>query len=216
MAEGYGWYTPKNFDEYVNEMIGSYSSELEKMTFTDRRQTSDLEAIKYNAELIWNEYNIKQHKDTKLALVNTDVLNDALLSLHPTGLLLDKDISENSRMALQAMSKFRDLILLKDYSEDKVKSWIEVSTSMNYSAQLFLMGWFLTLSSKMTGFKIPGVKKLMVGGRIQKGKEEIAKHLSTMEDISQAMYKNNYWNYLAQYSILKEMHKDLQKIIKKF
>ena len=206
----------KNFDEYVNEMIGSYSSELEKMTFTDRRQTSYLEAIKYNAELIWNEYNIKQHKDTKLALVNTDVLNDALLSLHPTGLLLDKDISENSRMALQAMSKFRDLILLKDYSEDKVKSWIEVSTSMNYSAQLFLMGWFLTLSSKMTGFKIPGVKKLMVGGRIQKGKKEIAKHLSTMEDISQAMYKNNYWNYLAQYSILKEMHKDLQKIIKKF
>ena len=216
MAEGYGWYTPKNFDEYVNEMIGSYSSELEKMTFTDRRQTSYLEAIKYNAELIWNEYNIKQHKDTKLALVNTDVLNDALLSLHPTGLLLDKDISENSRMALQAMSKFRDLILLKDYSEDKVKSWIEVSTSMNYSAQLCLMGWFLTLSSKMTGFKIPGVKKLMVGGRIQKGKKEIAKHLSTMEDISQAMYKNNYWNYLAQYSILKEMHKDLQKIIKKF
>ena len=216
MAEGYGWYTPKNFDDYVDEMIGSYSSELEKMTFTDRRQTSYLEAIKYNAELIWNEYNIKQHKDTKLALVNTDVLNDALLSLHPTGLLLDKDISENSRMALQAMSKFRDLILLKDYSEDKVKSWIEVSTSMNYSAQLCLMGWFLTLSSKMTGFKIPGVKKLMVGGRIQKGKKEIAKHLSTMEDISQAMYKNNYWNYLAQYSILKEMHKDLQKIIKKF
>ena len=148
MTEGYGWYTPKNFDEYVNEMIGSYSSELEKMTFTDRRQTSYLEAIKYNAELIWNEYNIKQHKDTKLALVNTDVLNDALLSLHPTGLLLDKDISENSRMALQAMSKFRDLILLKDYSEDKVKSWIEVATSMNYSAQLCLMGWFLTLSSR--------------------------------------------------------------------
>ena len=87
MAEGYGWYTPKNFDDYVDEMIGSYSSELEKMTFTDRRQTSYLEAIKYNAELIWNEYNIKQHKDNKLALVNTNVLNDALLSLHPKGLL---------------------------------------------------------------------------------------------------------------------------------
>ena len=87
MAEGYGWYTPKNFNDYVDEMVGSYSSELENMTFTDRRQTSYLEAIKYNATLIWNEYNIKQHKENKLALVNTDVLNDALLSLHPKGLL---------------------------------------------------------------------------------------------------------------------------------
>ena len=37
-----------------------------------------------------------------------------------------------------------------------------------------------------------------------------------MENISQAMYKKRDWNYLAQYSILKEMHKDLQKMIKKF
>ena len=56
----------------------------------------------------------------------------------------------------------------------------------------------------------------MVGGRIQKQKNEVRKHLSTMENISEAMYKNNDWNYLAQYSILKEMHKDLQKMIKKF
>ena len=216
MAEGYGWYTPKNFDDYVDEMIGSYSSELEKMTFTDRRQTSYLEAIKYNAELIWNEYNIKQHKDNKLALVNTDVLNDALLSLHPKGIIKEMDISENSRMALQAMSKFRDLILLKDYSKEEEETWIVVATSMNYSAQLCLMGWFLTLSSKMTGFKIPGVKKMMVGGRIQKKKNEVTRHLSTMDNISEAMFKNNYWNYLAQYSILKEMHKDLQKMVKKF
>ena len=216
MAEGYGWYTPKNFDDYVDEMIGAYNSELRKMTFTDRRQTTYLEAIKYNAELIWNEYNIKQQKDTKLALVNTDVLNDALLSLHPAELLKDKDISENSRMALKAISKFRDLILLKDYSKEEVETWIEVATSMNYSAQLCLMGWFLTLASKMTGFKIPGVKKMLVGGRIQKQKNETMKHLSTMEYIADAMYKNNYWNYLAQYSILKEMHKDLKTIIKKF
>ena len=49
----------KDFNEYVDNMIGGYSSNLEKMFFTDRRQTSYLEAIKYNADIIWNEYNIK-------------------------------------------------------------------------------------------------------------------------------------------------------------
>ena len=29
------------------------------------------------------------------------------------------------------------------------------------------------------------------------------------------MYDKNNWNYLAQYSILKQMDKDLKKIIKK-
>ena len=95
MAEGYGWYTPQNFDEYINNMIGSYMPELEKMTFTDRRHTSYLAAVKYNADLVWNQY--KQDVDPKLALVNTDVLNNALLSLHPPGLLMDKDISNSSR-----------------------------------------------------------------------------------------------------------------------
>ena len=105
---------PKNFDEYINNMIGSYRSELEKMTFTDRRHTSYLAAIKYNADLLWNLHN-KQNVDHKLALVNTDVLNNTLLSLHPPGLLKDKDISNSSREALMdvSMSKFRDLILLR-------------------------------------------------------------------------------------------------------
>ena len=111
MAEGYGWYNPKNFDDYVDEMIGSYSSKLGKIFFTDRRQTSYLEAI----------------MDNKLALVNTDVLNDALISLHLNGLLKEKDISENYRMALQVMSKFRDLILLKDYSKKEEETWIKVA-----------------------------------------------------------------------------------------
>ena len=57
---------------------------------------------------------------------------------------------------------------------------------------------------------------MLVGGRIKKEKMEVAKHLSNMEKISQAMYKKNNWNYLAQYSILKMMRKDLKKIINKF
>ena len=83
MANEYGWYTPQDFNSYVDNLIGDYSTELKKMTFTDRRQTSYLEAIKYNADLIWNEYNIKQNIDPRLALVNTDVLDVVLLSLHP-------------------------------------------------------------------------------------------------------------------------------------
>ena len=210
MAESY-----TNFDEYMDNIIGSYRSELEKITFTDRRQTNYLAATKYNADLIWNEY--KEVQYAELAQVNADVLNDALLSLHLARYLKDKDINESSRKTLVALSKFRDLILLEDdYSEDEVKIWLEVAAIMNYSAQLCLMGWFLTLSSKMTGFKIPGARKMLVGGRIIKEKEEVAKHLTTMEKIAQAMSKKNNWNFLAQYSTLKEMHKDLQTITKKF
>ena len=120
MAAGYGWYKPKNFDEYINNMIGSYRSELEKMTFTDRRQTSYLAAVKNNADLVWNQYNIKPDVHPKLVLVNTDVLNNALLSLHPPGFLKDKDISNSSREALMDVSKFRDLILLTDYSNEEM------------------------------------------------------------------------------------------------
>ena len=75
---------------------------------------------------------------------------------------------------------------------------------------------FLTLSSMLTGFKIQGVKRMLGGGRVKKEKEEAVKHLSTMKKIAQAMYDKNHWNYLAPYSILKQMHKDLKKIIKKF
>ena len=55
----YGSMVPQDFNDYVDNMIGDYRSELEKMFFTDRKQTSYLEAIKYIADIIWNEYNIK-------------------------------------------------------------------------------------------------------------------------------------------------------------
>ena len=91
----------EDFDEYINNMIGSYRYKLEKMTFTDRRQTRYLAAVKYNADLVWNQYNINQDVHPELALVNTEVLNNTLLSLHPSGLLKDKDISNSSREALR-------------------------------------------------------------------------------------------------------------------
>ena len=213
-------FTSKDFDVYVNDMIGDYSAELKKKTFNDRRGTSYLEAIKYNADIIWTKYNIEHNDVAKLAVVNTDVLDVVLLSLHPKNLVKKKDISKASKVALSEMQKFQDLILLEDYSGMEAQSWTWVkvakSDKMSYPAQMCLMTWFLTLVSKMTGFKIPGTKKLMVGGRIMKEREEIVMYFTTITTITQAMSEKNNWNFLAQYSILKQMHKDLNKMINKF
>ena len=54
-----------------------------------------------------------------LALVNTDMLNNALLSFHPPGLLKDMDISNSFREALMDVNKFRDLTLLAEYSKER-------------------------------------------------------------------------------------------------
>ena len=213
---------PKDYDEYVDAMIGDYSAQLEEKTFNDRRNTTYLEAVKYSADIIWNKYNTMQDQDPTLAAVNTDVLDVILLSLHPKGQIKKRDISNASKLALTQMSKFKDLILLEDYSEMEAQTWVWVKAatsdkmSQSYSAQMCLMTWFITLVSKMTGFKIPGVKKLMVGGRILKEREEMVMYFTTITTITQAMSEKNSWNFLAQYSMLKQMQKDLNEMINKF
>ena len=215
-------FDPKDYDEYVDAMIGDYSAQLEEKTFNDRRNTTYLEAVKYSADIIWNKYNTMQDQDPTLAAVNTDVLDVILLSLHPKGQIKKRDISNASKLALTEMSKFKDLILLEDYSEMEAQTWVWVKAatsdkmSQSYSAQMCLMTWFITLVSKVTGFKIPGVKKLMVGGRILKEREEMVMYFTTITTITQAMSEKNSWNFLAQYSMLKQMQKDLNKMIKKF
>ena len=215
-------FDPKDYDEYVDAMIGDYSAQLEEKTFNDRRNTTYLEAVKYSADIIWNKYNTMQDQDPTLAAVNTDVLDVILLSLHPKGQIKKRDISNASKLALTEMSKFKDLILLEDYSEMEAQTWVWVKAatsdkmSQSYSAQMCLMTWFITLVSKMTGFKIPGVKKLMVGGRILKEREEMVMYFTTITTITQAMSEKNSWNFLAQYSMLKQMQKDLNNMIKKF
>ena len=87
---------------------------------------------------------------------------------------------------------------------------------MNYSGQMCLMSWFPALTSKITGFKILGVPKLLIGGRIKEDKKEAMNHLATMKIIAQAMYKKNKWYFFQQYSILKAMHNDLNNMIEKF
>ena len=106
MTEDAESFTSKDFNDYVDEMIGDYSVELKKKTFNDRRKTSYSEAIRYNADIIWNAYT--KQDDPTLALVNMDVLDVILLCLHPKNLLKKKDISNATKRAL---------ILLKDYTE---------------------------------------------------------------------------------------------------
>ena len=128
----------------------------------------------------------------------------------------EKDISEDSKKALVDLTKFRDLILLKNNEESDVKTWLEVAPNMNYSGQLCLMGWFLTLASKMTGILMPGIERMVVGGQILKDRKEAMDHLNTMVNIATAMYDKNNWNFFAQYSTLKKMYEDLNFIVEKF
>merc|ERR1712002_984811 len=182
-------------------------------------KTSYLDVIKYNADLVWYKYNIKQVQDPTLALVNTDVLDVVLLSLHPKDQVKEKDISDASKLALVEMINFKDLILLEDYSGMEAQSWtwVKAATSdkmtKSYPAQMCLMTWFVSLVSKMTGFKIPGIKKMMVGGRIKKEREQMVMYFTTIITIAQAMSEKNHWNFLSQYSMLKQMHKDLKGMI---
>ena len=80
----------------------------------------------------------------------------------------------------------------------------------NYCAQLAIMGWFLTLTSKMTGYTIPGVG-LAPGGTIEQPRDAIAHYLMDMETLADAMAVKKNWDR-PQYAILKEMYLDLKRM----
>ena len=85
----------------------------------------------------------------------------------------------------------------------------------NYTAQMALMGWFLCLTSKMTGFTIPDVG-LAPGGKIEQSRDAIAHYLLDMETIADAMaVVDKYWDrpsWYWDYAILKEMYIDLKRM----
>ena len=83
-----------------------------------------------------------------------------------------------------------------------------------------IMGWFLTLTSKMTGFRMPGASSplllgpgvgLAPGGLILRARQEVELFLEDMETVADLMAERTNWN-LPQYAILKEMHHDLKKM----
>ena len=82
----------------------------------------------------------------------------------------------------------------------------------NYTAQLAIMGWFLTLTltSKMTGYTIPGVG-VIPGGTIEQPRDAIAHYLVDMEALADVMAVKKNWDR-PQYAIPKAMYLDLKRM----
>jgi len=227
----YGFYTEEELEQYYEELIGGFSSSLRDQTFDDgldgTANTNYLDAVKFVAHLVWNEYQTKQahsHPDQTSALVNLDVLNTVLLSLHPAELVEDMELSDYTRDGLAELHQLDLLILLEGHTghdgqgarseghtghHRHLQDWLH-NLPTNYTAQLAIMGWFLTLTSKMTGFRMPGVG-LAPGGLIHRARQEVELFLEDMETVADLMAERTNWN-LPQYAILKEMHHDLKKM----
>ena len=211
----------EEIESLVDTWIGDYRAVLEKKTFTDSGKTSHLDAIKYTAAIVWNSY--KKHDEDASVDDVFPIVEAACLTMHTEKELTKKFLMGNAvDRAVSVIQKFKGLILLEDYSEREAQSWVKVATSDKMSesfiAQMVLVSWCLCLVSKMTGFKIPGVKNknLMVGGRIMKEREEMVMYFTIITTITQAMSDKNNWNFSAQYSMLKQMQKDLCETMKKF
>ena len=78
------------------------------------------------------------------------------------------------------------------YHKDMPK-WL-ANIPSNYTAQMALMGWFLALTSKMTGFIIPEYLQHAPGGKIEQPRDAIAHYLHYMETIADAMAVEKYWD----------------------
>jgi len=172
-------------------------------------------------------YQAKQtggQEDTNSAMINKDVLDTVLLSLHPPEMLDTMELSAYTREGLAELRQFHNLILLarhRGYAGQGARSegpaghhkdlqnWLKNLPS-NYTAMLTIMGWFLTLSSKMTGYTIPGIS-MAPGGKIEHDRSEVDHYLEDMETMADAMANEKNWN-LPQYAILREMHRDLKRI----
>ena len=129
---------------------------MEKKKFTDK--TDYYDSLEFCADLVWNgefvlnifriftltfppEYQVKQEEDhprTDTALVNVDVLDTVLLSLHPEGKVKpgkDSEISERTKAALKELRPFSDLIHLEELTKADMKDLLE-SLPNRYSSQL--------------------------------------------------------------------------------
>merc|ERR1711936_686939 len=208
--KSYGWYKAQDFGDYIERVVGEYGQELEKKKFEDKDETDYLDGLQFCGDLVWNEYQVKQvdaHPRPDTALVNTDVLDTVLLSLHPAAQVKTSEVSEQTKEGLKELHSFSDLIHLEKLTKEDMEHLLGNLPS-SYACQLTLMAWFVTLASKMTGKEIPGVGKAP-GGKIKKDVKEVEEHLNNFVAIAEAMHKANKWSFLAQYSILKEMCADL-------
>ena len=84
----------------------------------------------------------------------------------------------------------------------------------NYTAQLAILGWFLTLTSKLTGYTISEVG-VAPGGNFQLPRDHVARLLMDMETMADAMAVKKNWDR-PQYAILKKMYFDLKRMLHSF
>ena len=114
-------------------------------------------SLEFGAELLWNgefvldipiiriftltlspEYQVKQlllGLDPDTALVNVDVLDTVLLSLHPESKVKDSEVSERTREGLKELHCFSALIHLDAVTEAEMEHLLE-SLPNTYASQL--------------------------------------------------------------------------------
>ena len=124
---------------------------------TRTRQTTTYYSLEFCANLVWNgefvlnittfriftltfspEYQVKQEEDhprPDTALVNVDVLDTVLLSLHPESKVKASEKSERIREGLNELRCFSDLIHLEELTKAEMKDLLE-SLPNRYSSQL--------------------------------------------------------------------------------
>ena len=212
----YTVYKEEELDQYYEQLLGD-SSLIPHQQLDDAQHTRRHDLVKFVAHLVWNEYQAKQahsHPVQTSALVNMEVLNTVLLSLHPPMVLANMDLSAYTRDGLAELHQFEKLVLEPGACDPTdLQDWLH-NLPTNYPGQLAIMGWFLTLTSKMTGYRIPEAG-LAPGGLYQLDSQQVEHCLASMETVADAMAEKSHWKW-PQYAILNMMHHDLKMMIAHF
>ena len=131
---------------------------MEKRKFDDKDETDYYDSLEFCADLVWNgefvimknssesscidslppEYQVKQvesHPREDTALVNVDVLDTVLLSLHPENKVKASEVSERTREGLKELHCFNALIHLDKVSQAEMVHLLE-SLPNTYASQL--------------------------------------------------------------------------------
>ena len=130
---------------------------MEKRKFDDKDETDYYDSLEFCADLVWNgelvldniifriltlilspEYQVKQvesHPREDTALVNVDVLDTVLLSLHPESKVKASEVSERTREGLKELHCFNALIHLDKLSQAEMEHLFE-SLPNTYASQL--------------------------------------------------------------------------------
>ena len=165
--KSYGWYKAQFFDDYIERVVGEinlkfisiviinilpsseYGQELKKKKFADKDETDYLDSLEF---CVWNvlflnldllpRVQVKQvdaHPRADTALVNTDVLDNVLLSLHPSAYVKTSEVSEQTKEGLKELYCFSDLIHLEKMTKEDMEHLLD-NLPNSYACQLGGLG----------------------------------------------------------------------------